>query len=200
LLKRLLVAVFAGFTLLAAAPAKATTFTLDDYDVTLRAVDPGLVLWEKDILAPPTSFDLNNTGDSFSAALFQIGTNEKALNFDDVGQYPIEVNFSFSSPPPGFGGGADGITGAAWFGTSFGYALFDSPLVLSFGSTGLLGITLSNVVFGLPGSAVVNATFSLVRQDVRSTPEPATPLLMGLGAAGTAVQAFRRRRKHGEFV
>ena len=163
-----------------AAPAQATTFTLDSYDVIFHQSDPGLVLWETDLMNAPATFALNHVGDSYSTALFRLGTNEGALNADDLIPYDINVDFDFSTPLPGFGGTADGLTGAGWFLRNFGYVVWDNPLVLSFGQSGQLAVTLTNTTFGLPGSAVINARFELLRNDIASTsvPEPATLSIM----------------------
>ena len=41
---------------------------------------------------------------------------------------------------------------------SFGYVVWNNPAVLSFGNGGLLSVSLSNAVFGLPGSTAISAT------------------------------------------
>ncbi|HEY7292638.1 MAG TPA: PEP-CTERM sorting domain-containing protein [Vicinamibacterales bacterium] len=190
--KRLLVIGFAALALTVASSAQATTFTLNSFDVSLKTTDPGLVLWEKDLLPEPTSFDLTTVGQSTSLMpLFRIGTDETALNLDDVVPAPIAVNFSFTQPTPAFGGSSGGLTGAAWLGTSFGYVAWDNPLLLSFGTSGLLSVTLTNETFGLPGWADVDVKFSLVRADV-GTPEPASLLLIGTALAGMGFRKFRR--------
>lgn len=183
----------AVIALATAKPAYATSFVLEDYNVTLRQADPGLVLWKQELLGDPYTFDLSVEGQKQTVSLFSVGTKETALNVDDLKPYGIDVDFSFSAPPPAFGGNTDGITGAAWLGQSFGYVIWDNPLLLEFGSYGLLGITLSNVTFGLPGASTVYATFQLVRADAGSTavPEPSGGLLTLVGLA--AVAAFRRR-------
>jgi hypothetical protein len=165
-------------TFLAVSSAHASTFTLDSYNVSYNTSDPGLVLSEADLLADGSSFDLVNVGDSFSTALFRIGTADSTLNFDDLLPQTIDVSFLFSSPPPDFGGTSSGISGSFWWGQSYGYVLWDNPLLLSFGSTGLLSITLSNALFTMPGAATVYATFQLVRAETLTTPEPATILSM----------------------
>ncbi len=179
------------FALTVAAPVHASTFTLDTVSVNLNTSDPGLVLWESPLsaLAP---FDLTNVGDSVTAQLFTIGTNESALNLDDLLPQAIDVAMSFSTPNPGFSGEIYGLTGAAWFLQSFGYVAWDNPLLVSFGNTGLLAISLTNAVFGLPGSAVISAVFELRQVDTgdpagTTVPEPASILLLGLGLGGSAV-------------
>src|SRR5262245_33864849 len=86
-----------------AAPraAQSSVFTLDSYSVTLVTTDPGLVVWEKGLLVYPFTFPvpLNTVGDSFTTKLFRLGTNETALNLDDLQPYTINVNFQFSAPP-----------------------------------------------------------------------------------------------------
>lgn len=177
-----------------AAPAQAALFTLDSYSISLRENDPGLVLFEDNLLNTPTSFNLNTVGQTASATLFRIGTKEGALNLDDLVPYDITVAFNFSSPSPGFGGTAEGITGAGWLLKSFGYVAWDNPLVLTFGTTGQLGITLENAAFDLPGSAAINATFKLLRTDSGQptpVPEPISAFVFGVGVM--CLTAARRR-------
>lgn len=177
-----------------AAPAHAALFTLDSYSISLRENDPGLVLFEDELLKTPTSFDLNYVGQTASATLFRIGTKEAALNLDDLIPYDITVGFKFGTPWPGFGGTAEGITGAGWLLKSFGYVAWENPLVLNFGSTGQLGITLENAAFALPGSAAISATFKLLRADnsqPTAVPEPVSAFVLGVGVMCLA--ASRRR-------
>jgi hypothetical protein len=57
-------------------------------------------------------------------------------------------------------------------------------------------VSLSPVAFGLPGSAVVDATFTLVRADSGiPVPEPTTLALVGVAATMAAMRARRRRPK-----
>jgi hypothetical protein len=182
--------------LLVATPAHAALFTLESYSVDLRTEDPGLVLYENNLYSDLLEFTLNIVGESKTFKLFEIGTNETALNLDDLIPYEINVDFNFSTPT-GFEGEANGITGAGWFLGSFGYVAWDNPFNLEFGNYGLLGITLENDTFGLPGSTKIDATFTLLRDDggvpPTTVPEPTSALLLGIGVLG--MSAVRRRRQ-----
>lgn len=183
--------------LFVAAPARAATFTLDSYTVKAHTTDPGLVLYANNLIdlagLKVLSFDLSAVGQSETFELFTLGTKENALNGDDLIPYDIEVDFDFTEPLPGFGGEANGITGAGWFLSNFGYVAWDNPAVLAFGSYGLLGVTLENATFGLPGSTKIDATFTLLRADrPTAVPEPSSAMLFGFGAL--AMGAIRRRR------
>lgn len=190
-----LIGSFVVALLLVASPAHAALFTLDQYSVSVHTTDPGLVLFENDLLTTPTSFYLDNVGQSKTLTLFNVGTTEAALNVDDLIPYNIEVDFNFTDPSPTFGGSTNGITGAGWFLRSFGYVAWDNPLVLAFGNYGLLGVSLENATFGLPGSTKIDAKFTLLRADgsgPTSVPEPSSAILFGVGAV--AMGAIRRRR------
>jgi hypothetical protein len=176
-----------------AVPAHALSVSVD-YSVSVHNADPGLAVWSNPS-GGSLSFDLGSTGDAFSTTLFELGTDETALNRDDVIPYSINVDFDFTSPD-GLSGTASGITGAAWLGRSFGYVVWDNPLVLAFGNYGSLGISLTNATFGLPGATPVGATFTLLQADGSSgggtrVPEPSSAILFGLGAVALAATKHR---------
>jgi hypothetical protein len=177
----------------AARPVQASTFTLNSVDVALREFDPGLVLAASNLFAG--NIELNGAGATKSVNLFTISTTENALNLDDVVPFGIKVGLSFSQPE--VGGTIGGVTGAAWLLKSFGYVAWDEPIQVAFGAdnAGLLQIALANAAFGLPGSANVLATFTLLRDSstvpTQSTPEPGTLLLL---ASGAGALLFRQRR------
>jgi hypothetical protein len=176
--------------------AEAVPFTLNSYTVNINTSNPGLVLWESDIFAEPSTFQLSAPGDSFTTSLFRLGTNEPAVNPDDFRPRDVSVGFSFTSPLPGFNGNAAGLTGAAWLGQGFGYVLWDNPLQLAFGTSGLLSIFLSNAAFGVPGYADITATFQLTRADaIAPVPEPATVTLLGSGVLFVIVGGRARARR-----
>jgi hypothetical protein len=109
------------------------------------------------------------------------------------------VAFDFSEPLPGFGGDARGLTGAInFFGYELAYVVWDNPLQLAFGTSGIMEVILSHEKFSVPGSATVSATFNLVREDSGApipVPEPASALLLLFGAFCSLTGSRRRRWK-----
>ena len=195
--RRGLVTCFAtlAFALPTATRVEATAFTLQSYTVTLHTSGPGLLVWQRDLLADD-EFEID-AGELHRTALFQIGTNEPAINADDWIPRSIAVDFNFTTPLSGFAGTAHGVTSAVGMGRfGLGYVLWDSPLQVAFGTTGLLDISLSPGLFGARGRSNIDATFSLVRDDVppstptASVPEPSALMLMG---SGMAWLVYRRR-------
>lgn len=143
-------------------------------------------------------------GGTHSFNLFQIWTNEGEVNSDDLVAKPISVQFSFTAPPPPFGGTVNGDTFAVSGIIESGKVTWDGPLTLNYpgGGDGALRITLSNETFnsGLFGlhegsghGAKVTASFKNV-SDPTPAPEPASLAVLGLGLAGLG-WATRRRRQ-----
>lgn len=172
--------------------ASATAFTLNSYTVTARSADPGLVVSTTPLSPQPFGFALTNIGDTLTTGLFVLGSREVWTNPDDWIRYPITVAFDLAVPPQSFGGSVSGDAGAAWFLLSFGYAKWDGPALLPFGNSGLLSVSLEDVAFLLPGSALVDVTFTLVQQDTPAIPEPSSLLLVGTGLLGVVARVRRR--------
>jgi hypothetical protein len=203
--------VTAGILVLAVAgPANAASFTVDDYSISqFTDTNNGLSIEVTKLMGDNHPFTLTSVGQSHTTELFRIGTNESSIEDDDVVQKNITVNFTFSAPAPGFGGAEAGLTGGTYVvpgsvpltilcavNGGCGYVIWDAPAVLTFGTTGQLKIQLSDELFLTPGSAVVDATFTLLQQDTPvSTPEPGTMALVATGIAAAAARLRRRSRK-----
>jgi hypothetical protein len=191
-----LIAPLALAILLVAAPARATSFTLSSFNVNYN--QSGIALSWTSLLGGPLTFSLANVGQTFTTNLFQIGTTQTSLNVQSVIPHPISVGLNFSAPPPGFSGAGYGLTGAGWFFGNFGYVAWNNPAVMSFGTTGLLGVSLSSVAFPMPGSASVIAKFQLLRANTptaTSVSEPSSAVLTLAGLILTMVGVRRTRQR-----
>lgn len=189
-------------------PAYATTFT-GTQTPTVNSNDPGLQINTQSINSN-LNFTLNTVGQTASANLFKIYTNETAVNFDDLFGKPISVAFNFTSPA--FGGVLDGST----FGQSF-LGIFEKGVVkwnnggtgiFNFGNGGQLQVKLNDTVFnsgafgldeGIKHGGIVKADFKLLSL-TSAAPEPATWafMIVGFGAAGYSLR--RRRVSYGSAV
>jgi hypothetical protein len=196
--------------LLGASPAYAVPFTLSSYTVNYfneTPGDQGLDIDVTKVMPEPQGFNLAAVGSSFETDLFRIGTTEDAAaQADDVVQKSISVDFTFASPS--FTGTESGVTGGSivfpgngaativcFFLDGCGYVTWGAPAVLSFGTTGLLQIALTDAIFGSPGDAIVKARFTLLQEDAAApVPEPGTLALFGSGLA-LAASRLRKRRK-----
>ena len=200
-----LIAKIAAAALVAAAasPACATDF-VGGYTITaLNDSDPGLVLNTAPINTS-FSFSLNNAGDTASANLFDLFTNETTVNKDDKAIAPISVAFNFTLPSD-ISGTVNGSTQgqSILFGlVQDGHVTWNGPTTIDFGNGGVLQVSLNNAtfnkgLFGLrPGEnagADITANFTLVNPS--AVPEPATWAVMLAGFGGLGVAMRRSRRK-----
>lgn len=186
-----------------AQPALAAT-TFEGYATVtdLRTSDPGLVVY-----ATPTPFGpfSLNPGEFTFTPVLTIGTQEQDVELClwgtcDVTAFDIEVGFTFTDPTGATGAPVTGSTRGSWI-LQRGIVQWDGPVEFTFGDGGKFRLTLSDVTFDTPGSAVVNGKFKLISDALPSqpVPEPAAWALMvgGFGALGAAM---RRRRTTVSFA
>ncbi len=179
--------------------ASAVNFS-GSYDINALSSDPGLVIATHK-LADPLNFALNSPGAMYTIDLFDIWTDETAINSDDEMHAGISVDFDFFAPPT-----AGSVTGTTFGGSvlifSGGKVEWNGPQVLDFGNQGQLQISLSDETFNVgvfgntaPGQkhgATVKAKFTLVSDSV-AVPLPASlPLFM---AALGSLAVLRRRTR-----
>jgi hypothetical protein len=175
--------------------AGAETFTLNSYNVSLRTVDPGLVLDWDPILTQPTTWNLNVSQSTDEFKLFSINTTEDFVNSDDEVQYPITVSFNWTAPPGTVPDTVNGLT-RGW---TFFFGLLDGgvvewsdPAVFNFGNGGRFTLALEDGSFRVPGSVEIEARLTYESAST-AVPEPTTLMLLGLGLVGLA--GMRRKFK-----
>ncbi|MGH7304621.1 MAG: hypothetical protein ACRELZ_15110 [Candidatus Rokuibacteriota bacterium] len=180
-----------------ATPASAVSFTMSSAELSLRNVDPGLVLYNSLVGgALPWTFTLNNIGDTATRDVFVIGTHESSVTlFEDTKSYPATASFKFSSPP-GVSSDATGTSdGRLGWHDDIGLVSWDDSAYVDFGAYGALAISLADVSFGTPGEAVDAVTVRLVRGGAIAVSAPSTLVLLACGIAGIlAGKALRSRR------
>lgn len=190
----------AAVIVLGASTASAATFA-GSYAVTFNSAASGLAV----SVAPASgtgSFDLA-LGESVTFNIFDIWTDEKAVNTDDTQWKPISVNFTLVSPAAGSGTVEGGTVAQSSFHGLFqqGLLIWAGPQIISYGTSGQLKVELTDAAFnwgvfglneGKKHGADVYATISYISADTPApVPLPAAGLglVAGLGALG----ALRRR-------
>lgn len=186
-----------GALAVSAMSVAAATFT-GTYSLSGSAfADPGLVI-QASPMSGSGSFDLN-VGESASIWLFDVWTNEGAVNPDDRTPRSIQAAFTMTAPAASSGTGWGSSVGQGLI-AQYGSLTWGGPIDLLFGNGGLLRITLSDAtfnwgLFGLtPGQrkgASIFATATYVTAPA-AVPLPAAGLGLLAGLGGLALV---RRRK-----
>lgn len=183
------------FTLGVSSGAGALQFTLSSYTVSLHTSGSGLEVYTQDILSEPTTWNLEE-GNRVAFNLFRIGTNEEAVDSDDLTSFPVSVLFNFTNP-----GSVNTAIGETWgqvnSGDDWGVIEWNNPINFTFLQPGLadLGrfhITLENANFGTPGYNDIQAVLTY---DHAPVPEPATMFLVGSGLIGIGFFSRKKFRK-----
>ncbi|WP_216665329.1 VPLPA-CTERM sorting domain-containing protein [Pseudoruegeria sp. HB172150] len=183
-----------------AGAASATTFT-GNFSISGSAfTDPGLVL-QTSTTSGGGSFDLE-VGEWAYFELFTVWTEETTVNADDLVGQSINVDFVFTDPAVsgGLSGSSTGVISCFGF-CEYGVIDWANPLILTFGGTGKLLLSLSDVTFnfGILGLHEGEKHGASVKLKVKyleapsQVPLPAGGVLL-IGALG-GLAMVRRRRK-----